>query len=405
MSQLPSGIDPVDLMNFQAQMQAYGQQGNSNLQQLILQLVKGSQDKYNQAYGQNQSRYNDILQLLGINRNSVLGDVANVGASQIADTNKDFKDQLNNSLTANSDRGFASSTLRTQAVNANAKAKSYALNNINNSLLNNRISANQSTLAPIVNTMQNVTQTYPNTSGIDSGLLQLAAGGGASGFSGGGFSPTSLLGGLGGGLLTGGAMGGEGPVPNSVAPVIRSAVSGAPRSTFNGQLMTAVPQLRRSTPAPAAPLRSSGNGLTPDQQQNMDMISKGYVGIGNGNWLRSGSGGFGGSQSYDGRVPDQIVSGQPPAGTNIVPGQAQLLSGGGTGFGGGGLDGLLGGLLSHLLGGGGSGYGQPQQQAGPAQYNLGGNPTPARQRLPAPRFNIRPTMYGVEPSQFASIYA
>src|SRR3954463_11561275 len=87
------------------------------LLQLILSLVGQAQGGFNEAKQANESRYNDILGLLGDNRKRTMDSLNGFGQSMIDDENRTSKDRRNNLIADLADRGLSGSTKRIAVEN------------------------------------------------------------------------------------------------------------------------------------------------------------------------------------------------------------------------------------------------------------------------------------------------
>lgn len=160
---------------------------NPELLQLLLSfgLLDDAQNRDFQARQSNESRYNDILELLGISRNKVLGDVEKFGESRRQQINRGFDTSLNNSLADLAQRGLSGTTIRGSLESGNQERRQQALTSLEDSLLGNRIAQERGTLGDITGVMERRTDAYPDTRGLTGALGQLSryaagSGGGAS---------------------------------------------------------------------------------------------------------------------------------------------------------------------------------------------------------------------------------
>ena len=343
-------IDPYALANYQAQMQAYqarqgqralGQQqrystqaNNQNLQQLM-QFLNLQNQGYDEARQANESRYLDILSGRVANRDTILGDVNAYGESGRADINRAYKDRLydsgvnyKNNMTDLANRGLNGTTERMKFGGQYDKSKTDALDSqqrsllaLNDSLLSQRIGANERLSGGVFDFMERRTDDYPDQS-AQQGLWNLLGQGGGlgGGFGGGVGNNIGLSGGLGGGF--GGKV---------------SALSsfGGGYGGGGGGQQGHIPQLRPPTPGPA-PYVAPGTQLNqmtgeaarpPTFEQMQGRQSLGSVG----------------NQYFDSKYEDmrrfynaQLDQGRAPVGNG--PGQVfngrpvQIQSGGGGGY-------------------------------------------------------------------------
>lgn len=308
-------MDPAYL-NYLSQMQGWQaqQQGQNNTAQtnLLLQLLQNSGNQQINAFQANQNMLGGLFNTLNNTLGADTKDINGYGQSMLDQA----KNLYNTGVSDLASRGMSGST---QKLN-NVGAYTQNLNQINDSLARGRIDVRDRGVGNISNMLQSVNNNYPNTSNITGLLGQFGASGGM--LSGGGLPAMG-----GGQMASGGGAGMPSPLgfPGSTMP------PQAPKSPYAGnpimtQQMTAPPTYRPTT----MPDQNQGTGwMRPasyQPQQAQQMAAQGYQGLGNGNYERSGSDGMAGSNSYNGRIPNQIISGQPPAGTNVIQGNNQYLA-------------------------------------------------------------------------------
>lgn len=291
MSQMPS----PDLINYYYNLQNWqnqqGQQAATQNNQLFVRMLQDAQRQQAEAKQANESRYQDILSDRVNTAGRVMGDVDAYGKSLYDDAARASKERTGASTASLSDLGYMGSpSMRNALKTTNSRADLTDLNRVRDNLLQARSGADERTSNDIDNFMERRTDAYPNTSGLNS----LASQYGQMGVVGGGNAQALL----GGGVLGGGF--------------------GAGGSGF--QVTTSAPTMPRPPAPPAAPkpLDNPNNPYNP-WNQTLGMIQQGYQPMGNNNYMRPGSGSGG-----NGMVPNQVVSGPPPFGTNVQQGQAQF---------------------------------------------------------------------------------
>jgi hypothetical protein len=172
----------LPIANYHQQPFGNGGTGSQALN-LILQLVGQSSAGRDEARQANESRYNDILQLLGSLRGRTLDDLANMGQQQIADANKAYDDQRKTLLTDLSDRGLSGSTKRIAVEAMTKRERDAAVNRIKDALVANRTAADERLTTNATGVMERRSDPYPDTSNIGAIVTQLSGllGGGLAG--------------------------------------------------------------------------------------------------------------------------------------------------------------------------------------------------------------------------------
>jgi hypothetical protein len=150
----------------------YMTQGTNPLQ-LLLSLVGQQQQGQNEAKQANESRYDDILNLFGLTRGRVMGNLSQLGNQEISDANKAYDDQRNNMLTDLANRGLSGSTKRIAVEDANQRERSAAVNRIQDSLLQNLSNADERFTDKATGVMERRSDPYPNTGDIGGIISQL----------------------------------------------------------------------------------------------------------------------------------------------------------------------------------------------------------------------------------------
>lgn len=380
-SAIPPGVDPIAYLNWQAQMQAYlareQSRGNEDQSELVLRLLDDAQRRQEQARQDNETRRLEILQGRVDTRNRVLGDINQYGDSLISDTNRDFKDSLNNSLSALAGSGLLHSTEQASIRARNERERTDAQRRNKDSLLQHRTSADERLSNAIDEFQERVTDSYPTLQPINS-LLERA---GQSELQLGGYgnSPfvrrTSLSSngaGVRGGAATTAARtpansrptvapvaggGGSAPSPGVTPgrPIFGSSgSSNTPSGLGGGSAYRSPPLLRAPT---VSPQQLEAQRIEAMRQRNIQsqMAQQQYANQNQGrrqdNFTIFNERLPGYTPSM---VPQQIVQDVPAGVSRITQGQPQF---GNTGGYGGGLD--IGGLLSSLYHPTGGGYGVP----------------------------------------------
>lgn len=401
MASPPQGVDPIAWANFQAQLMAYesrNQQQNLNrsLRQqnqanqadssLIFALLQDAQGKQDATRASQESRYQDILQLLGLSRKNVLSDVGNFGDSLLDDVNTNRRRREGKTTSDLSRLGFLGSPSMVQSAGIqNDRAYQEDRTRAKDAMLTQRIGAEERTANNIANFMERKTETYPDTGALNM-LLQNA---GIAGV--GGRPPWSVGGGL--GAPSGNARypmpSTPGAYPLGYGPRMPSnGPATAQRVGFRGTPQTGIPRLQAPAAPPPAQYQAPpdprsellnkllGMGADPFQSNANRLVFNGQP---LGSSGPAAAGGF------------QTVTGWQQA-PKSVPGSYSF-----PGIGGSGVDPGLAALLSQLLPGGGSGYAQRLPSTGrPVATPL----TPAQRRASAKQNEMLPKI--VTPPTYAN---
>jgi hypothetical protein len=174
--QLPNpmgGIAPEDYLNWLAQMEAWRFQQESQRQRqqqqaggqqfdFLTELIKDAQKQQANAQNANEGRYNDILQLYGVTRGDVLGDLEGFGQSQQADINRNWGTTRNNLMADLAARGMPGSTARIPieaSVNEGRGRQTMALQDM---LRDRRSSTKERFADKAGGVMERRTDTYPS---------------------------------------------------------------------------------------------------------------------------------------------------------------------------------------------------------------------------------------------------
>lgn len=161
MSQVPSMTMEqwLALQNWQAQNAHIAQQ-NALKQQTQQQRRNDAlsweyQNAMNQANQANETRYADILQLLGVNRQDILGDINQWGESQVQDANQRYKEQAAAGVTDAYNRGFGGSpSVLNAARNQANKSRDAELARIRDNQISQRVGAAERTTNNIAGVME-----------------------------------------------------------------------------------------------------------------------------------------------------------------------------------------------------------------------------------------------------------
>lgn len=172
--------EEIAFLNWQG-MQAH-QQGQLALQQQRQQQRQNDllsweyANQQNQARQANESRYADILQLLGINRNDVLGDINSWGESQIQDANQRYKEQEARGVADAYSRGFGGSpSVMNAARNQANRSRDAEINRIRDNQIAQRASASERLTGNIAGVMERRNDVPPDLNqliGLQQGLGQ-----------------------------------------------------------------------------------------------------------------------------------------------------------------------------------------------------------------------------------------
>lgn len=155
--------EELAILNWQAQ-NAYIQQQNAMQQQTQQQRQQQNrtdalsweyQNAMNRANQANESRYADILQLLGVNRNNILGDISQWGESQVQDANQRYKEQAAAGVVDAYNRGFGGSpSVMNAARNQANRSRDAELARIRDNQIQQRVGAAERTTNNIAGVME-----------------------------------------------------------------------------------------------------------------------------------------------------------------------------------------------------------------------------------------------------------
>lgn len=164
----------------QQQQQAAQEQAAQQGQFFNNLFTQASQREFD-ARQANETRYQDILKLLGGTRNDVLADVNQFGESIVNDTNENFDRARNNALADLAARGLSGSTIRAGIEDSNAKQRSAAQTRNQDAILENRSAANERTMNNITGVMERRTDVGPDANQLINLAMQLGLSGGVMG--------------------------------------------------------------------------------------------------------------------------------------------------------------------------------------------------------------------------------
>ena len=182
---------------------------------LLLQLVQQQQGGFNEAKQANESRYLDILQLLGSTRGRTLDALKQFGDSLINDTNQNYDNKRHELITDLADRGLSGSTARIGVETGVQRERDAALNRIKDMLIQDRTNADLGFTDRAAGVMERREDPYPQ-GGDSTALIGQLAGLIASG------------GGLNGGSLGGG---GHQQLPSKRLPLLQALAAAAGAAT------------------------------------------------------------------------------------------------------------------------------------------------------------------------------
>jgi hypothetical protein len=335
-AQAPPGVDPVAYLNWLAQVQAMQQQQqskNANRQsrdqtELMRELLGQSQGRYMDARQDNENRYLDILQGLGITRDNYLSGIKGYGESQRGDLGRSYDVDLKNRMSGLADRGLSGTTIRGSEQTTNKRERDNAMGRLDDRLTGMRLDADERLSGKVFDFMERKTDAYPDP--INNLIQQAGSAIGGSAMGGTGARPAFSMDtripmtGLGRTMVSpgGSSMGNAGPAnPEYIRPNVSSS--------------RAMPVLRPAAPA-AAPVATRQN--TP-QRQGMDMspaekIQRQILTMGADPWASDAhnlvfnpeagvTGGFGDPNSFK---STQVVQGWQNArpGVNVMQGKPQF---------------------------------------------------------------------------------
>lgn len=168
--QAMAGIPPAALLNFLSRQNAYQSQqdrqsGNQQMQ-MLMEFLRQGRDANSEARNANESRYGDILQLLGMNRERTLDGLENFGQSLTDDANKRWDVTRNNLLGDLAARGMPGSTRRAVAEGTATEGRGKELNRISDMLTDRRLSADERFTDKATGVMERRTDAYPDLSGV-----------------------------------------------------------------------------------------------------------------------------------------------------------------------------------------------------------------------------------------------
>lgn len=178
---------------------------NNQLLQTLLTLLGQENAGYEEARQANETRYQDILEMFGANRERTMNALADFGQSLVDDTNRNYDDKRNELLTDLADRGLSGSTKRIGVEMATQRERDAAVNRIKDMLTENRTQADLGFTDRATGVMERRSDPYPEANMNSSALLAQVAG---------------LLAGGGGGVLGGltGGLGGSGNAVRAATP-------------------------------------------------------------------------------------------------------------------------------------------------------------------------------------------
>lgn len=137
---------------------------------LLLKLISGESEGRDEARQANESRYMDILELIGNTRGRVMGDLEGMGESLRSDADKSYKDLRNNLITDLADRGLSGSTKRIGVEAMTKRENSAEMRRIEDLLRGNRASADGRFTDKAAGVMERREDPYPK-SGADIAAL------------------------------------------------------------------------------------------------------------------------------------------------------------------------------------------------------------------------------------------
>ena len=148
---------------------------------LLRNLFNQSNQAYEDARAANNERYNTILQRDIDTRNRLLDYLKTYGDSMVSDTNRDWNNNLQNSLSSLSNAGLLGSTVRSSVEARNERERQDALRRVKDNLLQNAMATDERASNRLSDFQERVTDTYPNnanTNAMAAQILQLMAGNG-----------------------------------------------------------------------------------------------------------------------------------------------------------------------------------------------------------------------------------
>jgi hypothetical protein len=185
-------VDPNLMMKYLAQMQGWqamqqqrdnrsARRSGDNQLQLLMQLLQGTQGRYEDARQANEDRYLDILEGKVGTRNRVLGDIAGYGQNQIDRANESWNTQRSNLLTDLAQRGFSQSTARIPVEESVARGRADQLGNINDRLTMMRTGADERLSNNAMDFMERRNDSYPQGPDLSAAMMSMPVGSGGGG--------------------------------------------------------------------------------------------------------------------------------------------------------------------------------------------------------------------------------
>lgn len=234
-------------MAFNLPIASYGQSalggGNSNILQMLMQLIGQASGGRAEAKQANESRYNDILKLFGDNRGRTLDNLDSLSGQEVADANQAYDNKRKNLIADLADRGLSGSTKRIAVESMTQRERDAAVNRIKDTLLQNRNAADLGFTDRATGVMERRTDSYPEPTNISALIGQLApllAGGG------GGNSLAQLLSGSPLASSNGGYGGGQQSMQNNSGQVNSAPAAQVAPGTAVNQRNAAASQAQNS---------------------------------------------------------------------------------------------------------------------------------------------------------------
>lgn len=148
-------------MAFSIPMASYRSARGANPIQLLLSLVDQANGGFDEARQANESRYLDILELFGDNRQRALADLKGFGDQLVADTTRDYDNKRDDLITDLANRGLAGSTARIPVEMKAKREKDAALNRIKDMLTENRLATDERFTDKAAGVMERRDDPYP----------------------------------------------------------------------------------------------------------------------------------------------------------------------------------------------------------------------------------------------------
>lgn len=145
---------------------------------MLMGILNQANQGYEDARNANQERYNTILDRDLATRNRLLDYLKTYGDSAISDTNRDWNNNLQNSLASLSGAGMLGSTVRSSVEARNQRERQDALRRVKDDLLRNTLATDERASNRLSDFQERVTDTYPNnsnTNAMAAKILQLMA--------------------------------------------------------------------------------------------------------------------------------------------------------------------------------------------------------------------------------------